>query len=375
MNRTVLVLGGYGGAGRRITELLARESGVRVVVGGRQLGPAQGWAAELNRELRSERVTAVLAEASNPSLLRKALADVDLVVVASSTAAHVATVAQAAIEAEVDYLDIQYSTSKLRVLDSMRAEIERRGRCFITDGGFHPGLPAVLIRFAAGFLDRLQRANVAAVARIDWRNRTVAASTSTEFAEELRHYEPTVLKRGTWARSRWWERKRFAFGKPFGTLSTVPMQLGEMRNLPHQFPMLVDAGFYVAGLNWFVDYLAMPFGMLAQRLAGDRATPAVGKLIGWGLRTFTVPPYGTVAVVEASGWKKGRLVAVRGRIAHEDGYELTAITVVGCLLQYLDGSARRPGLWHQAHLVDPRRLVTDLERLGATVEYDLEVET
>jgi hypothetical protein len=50
------------------------------------------------------------------------------------------------------------------------------------------------------------------------------------------------------------------------------------------------------------------------------------------------------------------------------GYVLTAVPVVACLLQYLNGSCRRPGVWRQAAIVDPERLLQDIERMGVSVE-------
>jgi saccharopine dehydrogenase-like NADP-dependent oxidoreductase len=39
------------------------------------------------------------------------------------------------------------------LLQESEAQLVIAGRCFITDGGFHPGLPGVLVRYAAGFFD------------------------------------------------------------------------------------------------------------------------------------------------------------------------------------------------------------------------------
>jgi len=40
--------------------------------------------------------------------------------------------------------------------------------CFIADGGFHPGLPAALVRYVAPHFDRLEKANVGSVINVDW---------------------------------------------------------------------------------------------------------------------------------------------------------------------------------------------------------------
>jgi len=374
MSRTVMVLGGYGITGSRIAELLLQETDARVVIAGRRLVEAKRLADRLGRGAAGERVSPALADATDAKLLERALNEVDLVVVASSTSADVRTVAQAAIETGTDYLDIQGSATKVRFLESMADVIEQNGRCFITDGGLHPGLPGALVRFAAGFIDRVQRANVASIIQLDWRNLDLSRATTAEFATELVAYRPKKYQQGKWVES-WRDSRAYAFGAPFGKRTVRPMFLEELRPLPDLFPSLTEIGYYIGGFNWFVDSVVMPLGWMGLRVAGDRASGPVGRLLGWGLQRFSRPPFGTVFLIEASGWKKGRLVSVRGSVTHDDGYTLTAIPVVACLQQYLDGSIKKAGLWYQALAVDPRRFLTDIERLGAKVEYDLDVET
>jgi NAD(P)-dependent dehydrogenase (short-subunit alcohol dehydrogenase family) len=376
MSRTILVLGGYGTTGSRIAELLLSETDANVVIAGRRLAEAKTLAERLGKRAKPERARAVLADVDDFALLTHAFQGTDLVIVASSTSAQVDTVAQAALEAGADYLDVQYSSAKVRYLESIAGEIAERGRCFITDGGFHPGLPAALVRFAAGFMDRIQRAHVGSVIQLDWKGLALSRGTTMEFVAELKSYRPAWFKQGTWMES-WRERRRFAFGAPFGTRAASPMFLEELRSLPDLFPSLAETGFYVGGFNWFVDNVVLPVGWLVMRRGrgGARAIRVVGAVMKWGLREFSKPPFGTVLLLEASGWKKGRMVSLRGSVRHDDGYALTAIPVVACVLQYLDGSVRKPGLFYQALAVDPRRFLTDIERLGATVEYELDVET
>jgi saccharopine dehydrogenase (NAD+, L-lysine-forming) len=54
-------------------------------------------------------------------------------------------------------------------------------------------------------------------------------------------------------------------------------------------------------------------------------------------------------------------------LTNENGYIFTALPVVAGLLQYLDGSSRKPGLWMLGQLIEPQRFIMDLKRLGGEV--------
>lgn len=375
MSRTILILGGYGNAGVRIARLLLRESDVRVVLAGRSAARAGLIADRLNRELGTSRVSGALVEAGEPRLLRKALDGIDLVVMASSTARQTALLAQAAIDARVDWYDIQMAEHKLAVLRGLRKRIDDAGRCFITDGGFHPGLPAALVRFAATFLDRLQRASIGMVFNAEWRGLDLSPATIPEFVEAVALQRPLAFDHGTWKALPRWRSRIMDVGTPFGRRRLVPVMADELQGIPEQHGSVVELNYWTAGFNWFVDWLGFGVGGLLMRAAGERVLGPLSKAVWLGLRRFSRPPWGAVMLVEAGGWKKGRLVGVRGVVSHWDAYELVAIPAVATLLQYLDGSIRRPGLWQQGLIADPRRLVADLERLGATVEYGLTVQT
>ena len=365
-----LILGGYGHTGQPLAQILLQETDVQLVLAGRSLQKAQATAAEFNQGFQGNRVVGAFADASDKAGLERAFQGIDLVIVASSTARYAREVATAALAAGIDYLDIQYSTQKIAALKSLSAEIEKAGRCFITDGGFHPGLPAALVRYAAMHFDTLEKAIVGSVIKEDWASLNLPDDTIGELLEEINDFQTLVFKAGQWKKAGMLGMQDYLkmdFGREFGKQYCAPMFLEEMRALPELIPSLQETGFYVGGFNWFTDWVVMPLAMLADKVWPYRASKPMIKLMKWSLRVFSKPPYGTLLKVEAQGIKNGRAKKFQAAIYHPDGYLFTAIPVVACLLQYLDGSGRKPGLWTQANLVEPARLVRDMQRMGVEV--------
>jgi saccharopine dehydrogenase (NAD+, L-lysine-forming) len=371
--KTLLILGGYGHTGRPLARLLLQETDVQLVLAGRSQEKAVAFAAECNREFSGERVSGSFADASDRVSLEQVFRGIDLVIVASTTAIYARQVAAAALAAGIDTLDIQYSTQKITALQSLSAEIENARRCFITDGGFRPGLPAALVRYAAGHFDKLERAVIGSVIKEDWAGLDLPDETIQELLEEINDFQSLVFKDGIWKKAGMFGIQgylRMDFGREFGLQYCAPMFLEEMRALPEMFPSLRETGFFVGGFNWFTDWVVMPLAMVVNKTWPQRGLKPMVKLMKWGLKAFSRPPFGTLLKVEAKGSKNGQAKELQVTLYHPDGYLFTAIPVVACLLQYLDGTARKPGLWTQAHLVEPVRLMQDMQRMGITFQSE-----
>ncbi|MCH8069930.1 MAG: saccharopine dehydrogenase NADP-binding domain-containing protein [Candidatus Marinimicrobia bacterium] len=86
--------------------------------------------------------------------------------------------------------------------------------------------------------------------------------------------------------------------------------------------------------------------------------------------TVSNSPYQILLQLEAAGIKEGEPEKIKIQLSHYDGYWFTAIPVMACLNQYLDGSIKKPGLHIMGHLVDPARLMKDMQRMGITINEE-----
>lgn len=383
---SILLLGGYGNAGRSLARLLlqhADDPSLCLILAGRHVDRAEAFAQELNREFPSNtkevvRVTARQVDVSDPMSLQDAFSalqdNVRLVVVASSTTAYTQQVASAALRANMDYFDIQLSKTKVDTLKAMAPEITKANLCFITDGGFHPGLPAAMIRYVAPSFQTLEVANVGSVVQADWNDIEAEYSIETmeEFASEFTEFQTMLYQNGEW-KDVGYKTIHMEFGETFGKRMCFPLMLEEMKNVPTQCPGISETGFYIAGLNWFVDWFVTPIVMIALKLWPQRAKRSMARLLHWGLRTFSKPPYGCLLKLEAKGVgpdPDGEPLSKTVTVFHQDQYALTAIPAAATLLQYLSekDSIRKPGLWCQAIIADPKRLMVDMERMGLEIQ-------
>ncbi len=358
--KKILILGGTGFAGKLIARHLLAQSDAEITIASRRREKAQALADDFARQYPG-RATAVRAEAADEASLRAVFSGHAMVVVASPTTAHVGKVAQVALETGTDYLDVQLGAKKYTLLKSLSGEIERAGRCFITEAGFHPGLPSALVRYAAANLDTIERAVTAGYLGI---NTEIPYSEAIdELVDLFKNFQAQIYTDGRWTKPGAWLMRKIDFGGDIGVKQCYSMFFEELRDLPTMYPSLKEVGFFISESHWFTDMVVMPIAFVMLKVM-PYAKRTIGRFIWWGMMKFRKPPFRTELLVQASGCHAGQPTEFEAAVSHSDAYELTAIPVVAALLQYLDGSACKPGLWMMGQLVEPSRLMTDMKRMG-----------
>jgi len=342
---------------------LLKETNVNVIVAGRRLEKAEELADKLKKEFLADRISARYADASDVESLRKAFHDIDFVLVAATTTKWANQIAETALETSIDYLDIYYQQDIYPLLETINPRIKQAGRCFITQAGFHPGLPAVYVRKGAQYFDRYDKAIIAFAmnARIE------ESESVLEIVDSIADYKPEFYQDGKWRIGTYKDAIKIDYGKRFGVRSSMPLDMVEIKPLPEMF-RLRETGVFTTGFNWFTDYLLFPLMMLSHKIKKGSFRHFWAKLLIFGINRFSSAEEGVVFLLQAEGEKDGTRQKIEIFSEYDSGYDFTVIPVIACLKQYFDGSIRKPGLWMMGHLVDHDRLLGDMEKMGVKIQ-------
>lgn len=354
----VVVIGGYGNAGRPIVELMLRHTDRPVVVAGRTVDRAEAFASSL----ADRRVTAAHADATDSDTLMPLLDGADAVVVAAGTSATWQVTTAAALAAGCHQLDIQIGSAKNDGLRGWDSRAREAGVCVVTDCGFHPGVPAAMVRAVVADRPDVTRAVVSSWIGVEWSQlRAFADTTVAEMLQEFTDYRYEALVDGRWTRPK--GSRVVDFPPPVGRRRVAAMGLDEMRAVAAATPGLRDTGFYVGGFPNAVNYGVIPLVYAGMKVAPRRAAEPLGRLLDGSLRRFSRPPYTTY--LQLDGGDSDQQDRPLMRLHHDDAYLLTAAPVVATVRQVL--ADPRPGVHLQGMLVEPGTFFDDLAAMGVEV--------
>lgn len=350
----IAVIGATGGAGRALCEGLLAHTEADVIAIARGAEPLHAQADALAARFGAGRITARPADAR---ALGEAGHGADLWIVAAALTDATEALARGAIAAGADWIDLAFDRGVTARLRALEGEIAAAGRCFITQAGFHPGLPAALVRLGASRLDRATEATIALAMSGDLGR----PESAVEIVDDIARWSARIYEGGRWREAGWRDAATLELDD-FGRRTCLPMWLPELEGLPEALG-LERLGLYVAGFGWRADWVVSPLILGLERVAPGRLRLPMARLLLAAVRRAGGPA-GARVVAEIRGERGGALAKARVVVGHADPYALTALPVVACARQLLDGAARRPGVHRMGQLVDPERLFVDIAALG-----------
>jgi len=371
--KNIIILGGYGRAGHEIAKLLLKVSPHNICLAGRDRIKACRASNELNFRHFGQRVTGIEVNTALHKQFTRVLADYDLVIVAMPVTGIGGSIARAAMDAKIDYIDLNADSEKRQVLRELDGEIREAGLTFITEAGFVPGAPSMMARYVAGHFDSLDEVTIGGL----FKEERISYGSMVDVITTLGD-SPGIFTDGSWSKAGMTVMKKIDFGKGLGIRSCFPMDLAELHGLPEELGCQ-QLGFYGSGVNRFFDSMVLLWKALGLYKT-SRGIDLGARVLVWGNEKFTRQPYICSVNTVASGFSGGREKQVKLTVEHKDSYAATAIAIIPGIMGLLDGSISQSGVHIMGHVLDPDRYLENLWDMGMTVslqglcEMELELE-
>ena len=314
-SKSILLLGGYGNAGRAIAMACAKSLNAHLIIAGPNKEKGLTFVNTLRHTFPNNRFNFVVVDINCSTSLANACKGIDLVIVASSSARALPTIAMTAVQNGADYIDLWYSPIIASKMEKLKKTVYPTQKRVITQSGLHPGLPAVLLRYLISRLDRTISAKVTSRSRTDWSLMHFADSTQDELQEPFEH---AIFSKGQW-RETPHQVNGVDFGPDDGTQPACAIVFGELRKLAIKLPNLEEMSFH---------------------LHSDH-----NQLVG--------PPYFSRMRAVVKGFQKGEIVERSAVVEAADGYTLTAVSTVAVVRQLLETQNRSGEIVEAALWVDP----------------------
>lgn len=342
--QTVLVLGGYGNFGGRISRTLARSPGLRVIIAGRQAHKAERLAAELKAQGAPD-VHGARFDVAAPDLaarLRRTGADV-VVHACGPFQRRDYEVARACVDAGAHYVDLADDRRFVTGIVALHDAAAARGVLVVSGASSVPGLSGAVVdaclpRFRA--LEEI-RHGIAPGNRAPRGEATVASILSYAGRPFPR------FERGRWVEVYGWqELHRHAFPAPVGRRWLASCDIPDLALFPQRYPDVHTVTFH-AGLELGLLHLGLwaMSGLARARLIDNwaRWAPGITRIARWfeGLGSDD----GAMFVAMKGIGPDGKRLALRWTLIAEGGHgpEIPGIAAIVLVRKLAAGTLREPG--------------------------------
>ncbi|MEJ2613683.1 MAG: saccharopine dehydrogenase NADP-binding domain-containing protein [Ignavibacteriaceae bacterium] len=353
----ILILGGYGFAGSETAKILLKHTDCNITLAGRNLDKACKKAKELNQSFSCNRIKGLMLDAGNINDMAEKMKAFDLVIVCIPLAALGDNVAKAAIKAEINYIDLNLNDKKQKTLKDSAGLIKKKGLTFISEAGLVPGTPAFMLRLLHKELPSLNE-----VAFSGYFNEKVVTIGSCEDIIKEASTKPLILQEGKWIETSSMKGNKIDFGGEVGLKKCYPLRMMEIEDLALRLS-LNKCSVYSAGIGGMADLIMVIWSIFKLYKKESRAKIGA-KLLYRAANKNRKPPYITIVQAKGNGKVNSENREIILSLSHPNGWIGTAIPVAACVLQLLDGTINKPGLFRMGELVEVERFKNDISNLG-----------
>lgn len=353
--KQILILGGYGRAGKEIVNLLTSYDKYEIITAGRSESKAVNHQKELKRKFPNGFFRSAVIDLTERNRLIELIRNVDLVIAAVplnyKTTLHLVDAVLSSNQAH--YIDLSPSQEKHQAFLEKQGEIEDQEHIFILEAGFDPGLPGMMTRLGLDSLDQPKSVEVQAI----YRDPDIPDAGIKDILEHPQ--KSRLYKNGMWRKGPYWKMKMIDFPMGFGKALGKPIASYEMKSITQEYKVN-ELRYYHAGINVISNIVMVVWQGFLHHLFPLRKGIAWFK---WAIKKFTKKPYGGCIQMVVNSKDE----VLRLSVGHHELYVATAIPVVATAHLLLQDSSGKSGYYFMGEWVQKDDFIENIKALGLTL--------
>jgi len=255
MRYPILILGGYGNFGKRISARLARDQQIRVLIAGRSGEKAEALVRKLTMESPQADVSSYPLDLGGPDLAARIAASGARLVIhtCGPFQGQDYRVAEACMEAGADYIDLSDGRRFVSGIARLSERAAKQDRLVVSGASSVPGLSSAVVDELAPRFSRLRHIHTAIAPgnraeRGDATIRAILSYTGRPFER---------WQGGHWQSVYGWQNvHRHTFPAPVGRRWLASCDVPDLQLFPARYPGVTDVVFY-AGLELSILHLTL----------------------------------------------------------------------------------------------------------------------
>jgi saccharopine dehydrogenase-like NADP-dependent oxidoreductase len=268
----VLVIGGYGAFGARVSERLAREPKLNIIIAGRREDAARDAAHELSRTAQARVNHAAIDAASATSEALRSYGATVVINASGPFQDQTYNLARACIAARCHYIDLADARAFVTGITELDDDARAAGVCVVSGASSVPGLSSAVVTAFAADIQDLEAIDIG-ISPGNSFDPGLATTASILGAAGEPH---SVLENGRRRTAYGWQSLRRHRFPGLGARLMSSVDVPDLELMPQHFPSLQSVRF-CAGIEVSAFHLAL-WGLAGLRRAGLMRDP--GRLAG-----------------------------------------------------------------------------------------------